>query len=1573
MNDETINLVARLQFPSSASVGKTLSSSIKKGRLSSTISTSLIPPKRRFSDSTNLPSNTPSSSKQSSHESLTSFISFLKANPDTIDFRYLINASTTTFNPYDLLIVPFSEVDPDNYYTISTKGITHFTPTTTEFVELNTWLRHRRIFSKLIQIPLFKKCSLWKSFHGWKKTVRRTKFSNAETKLSNSLFMMSPVFHKCLVSVQGQCEVIRNLDLTNVSSGDTFEIFQLGSRHKESVARVSDKLLEIFNFLTDLLKDVCDDVIDTLVKINREESITAGMLQTEKSSSQDPAKFSHNSNKKSVTINGGRALSYQEMATRRAECRRLMSFIRLVDYLVFDSLYTMTLRGIGKYAARLGFFSDVNIAKFSEMSSNEPFLVTQLVSDPQSKVIIQPQSNQFLDLFKEILDDFKNTITSYRSMVSHDHFISFFSQDLGISLGAPSPDHASTVLVSMIRDSFEYKQYVKVIRDSIHYIFGNLDKKSLEFHKFFDMMEENSKVDIHSVPQESLTLEYFSEELAKYRSQLTEIGEIPSQTVVCGVIINLEPFINSFIPSPSRCMEQIQEVLPNLARDKNQALINDLQETSRILRDNCGSVEEFIGFLDHIRITTENLEAFKSRFEEVRKFYHLIQDYSMKVDDIDLAVFRNLTAEYDDVINALDVAETKKEDGIDKFSKELEVLIKNLHSDVVEVCNTAQDPILSDPEANLNEVVIFVDDLYNQAKEIEARSKNYSRFAAELAVLENPEEYDDVLSMMDEVSLKHALWTSYREWTNITSHWLSVPFSSLDTDSMQQEVQNYFKSASKIERGLEKNVMASKFKKAVEVFKQSLPVVVDLRNEKLKLRHRQKIEQIFGLKFPSEEELTFDWLIQHGAVKHAPDINAVALEATNEANLEELIKQIEDGWTEVNLQLVNHRDSKELFIISTVEDIVTLLEDNQQLLSTMRGSRYVSAVESQVEEWEAKLNLFQETLDEWLECQRNWIYLENIFSAPDISKQLPEESKLFQKVDYSWREVMKQTRELPNALGLCSNPNLLQTFKKNNAALEKIQKALDNYLEKKRAAFPRFYFLSNDELLEILSQARNPEAVQPHLRKCFDGINKLSFTKDGSSSLITSMISAEGEEVPLPRIKARGEVCKWLMDVQSGMRESLRKIFRNAIAEYQEKSLEDWLLSTPAQIIIGVVQIFWCKEITEGLVNVSETSDMTSGEMLHQILKSNTNFLNQLSSVVQGNISELHRNAIVALITISVHNRDIVQDMIDEEVGSVNDFGWTKRLRYYWSSDHDTCEVRQTNTYFTYGYEYLGCTGRLVITPLTDKCYITLTSALHNKLGGAPAGPAGTGKTETVKDLAKALGRLCVVFNCSEQIDCLMMERLFAGLVQAGAWTCLDEFNRIGLEVLSVVAQQVLTIRSAILSESQTFEFGGCGRIPLNPNCGVFITMNPGYAGRTELPDNLQVLFRPVAMMVPDYALIAEVELYSLGFTRASILARKMVQLYKLSSEQLSKQDHYDFGMRAVKTALRAAGSLRQKSPELGEEVLVYKALYVENSPKFTAQDLSLFKGILSDLFPGIEVEDLNNVIIEAVMSVFNS
>jgi dynein heavy chain len=284
---------------------------------------------------------------------------------------------------------------------------------------------------------------------------------------------------------------------------------------------------------------------------------------------------------------------------------------------------------------------------------------------------------------------------------------------------------------------------------------------------------------------------------------------------------------------------------------------------------------------------------------------------------------------------------------------------------------------------------------------------------------------------------------------------------------------------------------------------------------------------------------------------------------------------------------------------------------------------------------------------------------------------------------------------------------------------------------------------------------------------------------------------------------------------------------------------------------------------------------------------------------------------VMVLIKSETHSRDVIEKLMSEDVTRIDDFVWQSQLKAYWDDKKDDCHFNVCDAELWYGYEYLGNGDRLVVTPLTDRIYVTATQALHLKMGCSPAGPAGTGKTETTKDLASAMGKACYVFNCSEQMDYKGMGDIFRGLAASGSWGCFDEFNRLVPEVLSVCSMQFKCVTDALKKGDKEFimEEKKC---QLDPTCGVFITMNPGYLGRSELPEGLKALFRPITVVVPDFEMISENCLMAQGFEGAKILAKKFVVLYALCQDLLSKQMHYDWGLRAIKSVLVVAGAFKR-------------------------------------------------------------
>eukprot|EP00928_Gymnodinium_smaydae_P031098 TRINITY_DN22944_c0_g2_i2.p1 TRINITY_DN22944_c0_g2~~TRINITY_DN22944_c0_g2_i2.p1 ORF type:complete len:3465 (-),score=972.42 TRINITY_DN22944_c0_g2_i2:18-9410(-) len=611
-----------------------------------------------------------------------------------------------------------------------------------------------------------------------------------------------------------------------------------------------------------------------------------------------------------------------------------------------------------------------------------------------------------------------------------------------------------------------------------------------------------------------------------------------------------------------------------------------------------------------------------------------------------------------------------------------------------------------------------------------------------------------------------------------------------------------------------------------------------------------------------------------------------------------------------------------------------------------------------------------DTIDRWFKVQQMWTSLESVFTGGDIAKQMPMEAKKFNQIDKDWVRIMSKAAETKLVVPCCQNDMLKQMLPVLSAGLEACQKSLESYLEGKRGKFPRFFFTSDPVLLKILSQGSDPESIQEDFEKLFDAISRVQFaSQSGPDSERKKIIKIKGivgsaeEAVDLQTpTMALGNIEDWLLQLEAEMQRSVRRECRVCSMEVGRLlnglSVEMFGHKSIAQVALLGIQLVWTADFQEALVRMSKDRDRT---IMAATSKKFVQILSDLVSLCLTDLgSKMNRTKFETLVTIHVHQKDLFQDVWrkvrEHKVQDESDFEWLKQTRIYWRTETDNAVISIADVDFVYSYEYLGCKERLVITALTDRCYLTQSQALGMFFGGAPAGPAGTGKTETTKDMGRTLGVFVVVTNCSDQHRFRDMAKIFKGLCMSGLWGCFDEFNRIELEVLSVVAMQVEAICSAKRAAVKTFMFPGeVAPIKLVPSVGYFITMNPGYAGRQELPENLKVLFRSVAMMVPNRETIMKVKLAAVGYAQMDILGKKFCILYALCEQQLSKQRHYDFGLRNILSVLRTSGEVkRSEPPSADEEMLFMRTVRDMNLSKLVADDVPLFLALLKDLFPKV-------------------
>ncbi|XP_061620043.1 LOW QUALITY PROTEIN: dynein axonemal heavy chain 2 [Phyllopteryx taeniolatus] len=1210
-----------------------------------------------------------------------------------------------------------------------------------------------------------------------------------------------------------------------------------------------------------------------------------------------------------------------------------VTYTEKVDHVLEEALRSNVKRSMQKLAHA------INGDRKSSPTPLFRVLVSLRQADPKAELRVEfsptlRELGQILDILPQLI----STISKFKRLPE---------------LLSGEQSHENPIHVNIERDE-EIKRIQAAVGAGMAATAGRLKEYLTTWDKYRDIWETNKDSYIQRYQKLNQPVASFDADIHRYTEIETSIQQEEMVTNFQFIVLDCSPLKTSLVHHCTQWQTKFMQLLVRIAgsslkdmhasMNRNAKRLGEPNTTLAQLSESLGLLESFQG----------NLAKTEADVLLIHEQFAVLDKYGFPLDQTLQDLHGTLDTKWDWFQQVLIDNDVLLQGQKQNFKSDLlsssEELTETIHTAVQEFNTTGP----FDPTIGTKRALTMTAEHRNH---LEALKEEENLILQGLNFFKIEQEPSKTIQALEkDMDFLQQVWEVTLEWDTDWDSWKGGQFTTLRTENMESKAQEIYKILHKLQRQLkDKNWdIVDVSKKRVDQFRRIIPLIADMRNPAMRDRHWKQIcDEVQSSFDHTSDDFNLEKIISLGFDKYADKICEISGAASKELSIEQGLEEIIKTWDELTLDIVPYKD-KGHFRLKGTEDILQALEDNQVTLSTMKASRFVKAFDKEVDTWERQLSQVMEIIEMVLTVQRQWIYLENIFQGKDIREQLPRECEEFEEVSSSWKTIMTRLHASNSALQGTHHPGLQETLSNMNAKLEEIQKALDMYLETKRQIFPRFYFLSNDDVLEILGQSQNPEAMQPHLKKCFDNIKSLRTEKVARRLDATAMFSSDGELVEfIKAVPLDKPVEIWLCDIEKAMRCTLKNSLHDCMVALKKmKSQRDkWSKDWPGQMLITASQIQWTTDVTQSLISCKETDDKGP---LKTMMKKQVSLLRRYSDMIRSNLSKVLRLKIVALVTVEVHARDVIAKLAKAGCNDVNAFEWLSQLRLYWEKDLNNCIIRQTNTHFKYGYEYLGNSGRLVITPLTDRCYMTLTTALHLHRGGSPKGPAGTGKTETTKDLGKSLGMYVIVINCSEGLDYKSMGRMFSGLAQTGAWGCFDEFNRINIEVLSVVAQQILSILSALSALQTRFQFEE-HNISLVASCGIFITMNPGYAGRSELPDNLKSMFRPISMVVPDSTLIAEIILFGEGFNDCKLLAKKVFTLYSLAMQQLSKQDHYDFGLRALTSLLRYAGKKRRVCPNVpGEEVLLM-AMKDMNIAKLTSTDVPLFTGIIQDLFPDVE------------------
>ena len=1486
------------------------------------------------------------------------------------------------FRPYDLRVVPRGCQDPSNFFIMSATGVVnirHGQPT--EVVTLSAFMREASLFNVISRIKFFSRYLVFKSFVQWRRNIRTKLFCQVRRRVARSFFVANKAFCASLADLKKTSMELSSFPLVRYPAtreGISKQLFL------DMMAKQKTEATDTFHATAEGIEGKLKRVVERVTaQANVPDLATPEALQQylvaleEEEARQRGTRINYKA-MSMVTLKERTNARMRSLKAAMDNFTLLPQFIRLVDLMCAEALFANALQSLSQLCAELMRQDEAKLLFF--------IVAVHLEQDDSPMVAFEPNEDEMHEMHSQVLDEIVASATSVPRLVVSRLFRSHFElqpkvfsmttnlrQDHRILHLVESINHLMQTVFQEAHTATRHfarnKRWVKYINSDWPQLRAQYDKQ---------IESEQANKDFLASLNGTLTSEDFRDVLHQVEEALVSIKEMLLMRRGCLVITSTA--VMELLQSKLREIEQeVRTRLLTVAKLRLERIASAFSTRNKTLAERPNALPKFAAFVATLNGIDAEAQRLCAAAEEIENIYLVgeanggneAQDTSRRELVLGGQHAQNPgTSMRDRFEDALQGAKIWCSESIKDMSKRLEVEIDAEKERIYSTAGSLQDHQLNEWTDEVDTVMEFLRNVDAEATTSEGHMKTFVEwqklFGVQLVDLSSLEglrqAYRDKLD----------LWVTIEQFKKAKEECFTQPVVSVDTATYAKRIDElYSKTYSKLVPKQD-NGAAQHLLELLREEKQMMPTTVCLGNKNLKKEHWQKI--LAGQQRSIDTTLTLESLKQLHLydTQYREVIAEQSAIATGEAQLMDSLEQIRTAWEKMEFAVKPHRAYRDQFILDDVSEIVQLIEEHQLVIQSCLASRYAGGIRFRVEEWERRMTMLNSVIDEWVYVQGAWMYLEFIFSSEDIKKQLPTETGLFKSVDADYKGLIRRAMEQRNCIVVGAEPTVLAMLQDARKSLDEVQKRLEDYLETKRSAFPRFYFLSNDELLSILSDVRNPRAVRPHLRKCFDSIKDLSF-KNEAGTEIGGMISAEGEAVMFGTcVNARGPIEGWLLNVEKAMITTLRDFMQVTLQACRDMDRTRWTLAVqqgegttgyPAQCIQAVDMVEWTREV-ENAVQAVYTGD--NAQALIEYHKAYLQQILNTVAIVRLELTPLQRSLVGTLLVVDVHNRDVVEGLVASKVTSTKDLQWNMQLRYY-AGAKGAVTIQQVTATFNYSFEYLGSAKRLVITPLTDRAFLTCTQALHLHLGGAPQGPAGTGKTESVKDLGKALARQVVVFNCSDGINYSMMSQMFAGLAQGGAWACFDEFNRIELEVLSVIAQQMLEITTAIAQSRTHLVFDGRD-IALHPNFGVFVTMNPGYAGRTELPDNLKVLFRPVCMMIPDYRIIAEIMFFSEGFNNASTLSLKMVQLYKLSSEQLSKQDHYDFGMRAVKSILVMAGSLKRAAPDEDEDVLLIRAMRNSNLPKFLRDDTVLFNALIRDLYPNIDIPDkVNTEIRDAV------
>ncbi|CAH2249071.1 Hypothetical predicted protein [Pelobates cultripes] len=887
----------------------------------------------------------------------------------------------------------------------------------------------------------------------------------------------------------------------------------------------------------------------------------------------------------------------------------------------------------------------------------------------------------------------------------------------------------------------------------------------------------------------------------------------------------------------------------------------------------------------------EEVQDMENKIDDVYRpieiMYEQLRSYQLRIPREEVTEVDNLRYKWTELLNLTYVVKEtllmKKED---IFKQELDKQVKSFVVEVIQFRNSFDTQGPAAPGVKPEEAVTRLHDFKQKYQVFDAKRKTLNSVQRLFNIV--PKAFPELDRTGKDLQLLGTLYILFQKFIDFDLIFRNTLWAEVDLSKSNKEIEQYWSECliwnDKLKDWDAYNEMAREVKFYVDIF----PLLHELKSKEIRNRHWLQVMSVTGSSFPLEANvLKVSHILDIELLKFQVELMSIAKVAKKEMDFEIQMRKVEEEWSEQVLSFTPYKNRGLVLLVK--EDALKLLEElenAQILLAQMLTSKEIDPLREEATTWAEKLKRVSEVLELWVEVQDLWQNLEQAFSNVIIIKCC--------------------------CMGDVAKEVLLRHFYQE---MEICFSSLSSYLGRTRQAFSRFYFLSDLDLLSVLSRPHDIKYLQNHFRSLFGGV--LSIDVEVLEEEQCTSTEDEFVELSLPNLdflSVRSGNEGWLSVGQRSTTyvtdtESLfQRSLKSAGVSHERKHSITYI--EPVKRMNAVAVRAHASEMLQLEEQVAIASGV--GVWLSQLQETICRSLN--TKIYQVIEDIIHGMAMDEWIQKqSLHLRDVMETLLSQKNIDTSDFDWQKLTRFYLKEDDgiQRHEINILDAWYTYGCEFYGAQIPIIMNPVTEKCFLKISQMLQQVSGVVLEGEHGVGKSETIKGLAYLLGKFLFFFTCSSTTEASAIRRVLTGTAADGCWSCFDDFDLLSKNTVSVFMHGASELYDSLKATLDKNGLQDEYKIVPNPNCSLFLTVS-GSSGCQDLSSHMQAVFRAVSLVVPNHTVLLKARLTSLGFKNTKALATRLQLISELLKEQLPEEYHHHFSFKSMTEVIYRACQRRE-------------------------------------------------------------